>query len=96
VPTQVERKESNLLAKIAPFVAAFGSRPGRISEFFVDAIQNWNVEFWGFRRSNIPARIGQVTLNVLLSFAQFEREVTGERICAEACRFVTSRGGVYS
>ena len=27
--------------------------------------------------------MGRLTLNVLLSFAQFEREVSGERICNE-------------
>ena len=32
------------------------------------------------RRSTPPPRMGRLTLNVLLSFAQFEREVTGERI----------------
>src|SRR5271156_2863922 len=29
---------------------------------------------------NTPTSMGRLTLNVLLSFAQFEREVTGERI----------------
>jgi site-specific DNA recombinase len=29
---------------------------------------------------NTTTSIGRLTLNVLLSFAQFEREVTGERI----------------
>jgi DNA invertase Pin-like site-specific DNA recombinase len=29
---------------------------------------------------NTTSSIGRLTLNVLLSFAQFEREVTGERI----------------
>ena len=29
---------------------------------------------------NITTGMGRLTLNVLLSFAQFEREVTGERI----------------
>ena len=32
------------------------------------------------RRSTPPSSMGRLTLNVLLSFAQFEREVTGERI----------------
>src|ERR1700730_6039843 len=30
---------------------------------------------------NTTTSMGRLTLNVLLSFAQFEREVTGERIC---------------
>src|SRR5437868_10402762 len=30
---------------------------------------------------NTTSSMGRLTLNVLLSFAQFEREVTGERIC---------------
>jgi len=29
---------------------------------------------------NTTSSMGRLTLNVLLSFAQFEREVTGERI----------------
>jgi DNA invertase Pin-like site-specific DNA recombinase len=41
--------------------------------------------------------VGRLTLNVLLSFAQFEREVTGERIRdkirrLEAERHVDGRG----
>jgi DNA invertase Pin-like site-specific DNA recombinase len=32
------------------------------------------------RQFNTTTSIGRLTLNVLLSFAQFEREVTGERI----------------
>src|SRR5438045_4736666 len=32
------------------------------------------------RQFNTPSSMGRLTLNVLLSFAQFEREVTGERI----------------
>ena len=31
-------------------------------------------------RSNTTTSMGRLTLNVLLSFAQFEREVTSERI----------------
>ena len=30
---------------------------------------------------NTTSSMGRLTLNILLSFAQFEREVTGERIC---------------
>ena len=32
------------------------------------------------RQFNTTSSMGRLTLNVLLSFAQFEREVTGERI----------------
>ena len=32
---------------------------------------------------NTTSSMGRLTLNVLLSFAQFEREVTGERICGK-------------
>src|SRR5204863_3049011 len=32
------------------------------------------------QQSNTTSSMGRLTLNVLLSFAQFEREVTGERI----------------
>ena len=32
---------------------------------------------------NTTTSMGRLTLNVLLSFAQFEREVTGERIAAK-------------
>ena len=37
---------------------------------------------------NSTTSMGRLTLNVLLSFAQFEREVTGERICD---KFAASR-----
>ena len=37
-----------------------------------------NEQKWGGQRA--PRELGRLTLNVLLSFAQFEREVTGERI----------------
>ena len=46
---------------------------------------------------NTTSSMGRLTLNVLLSFAQFEREVTGERIRdkvlhqkREACGWVVS------
>jgi site-specific DNA recombinase len=32
------------------------------------------------RQFNTTTSMGRLTLNILLSFAQFEREVTGERI----------------
>ena len=44
---------------------------------------NWNgPAFFGLRQKafNTTTSMGRLTLNVLLSFAQFEREVTGERI----------------
>ena len=34
----------------------------------------------GTQAFNTTSSMGRLTLNVLLSFAQFEREVTGERI----------------
>ena len=36
---------------------------------------------------NTTTSMGRLTLNVLLSFAQFEREVTGERIRASLLAF---------
>jgi hypothetical protein len=41
---------------------------------------------------NTTSSMGRLTLNVLLSFAQFEREVTGERIraCPQMSCIVTS------
>jgi site-specific DNA recombinase len=35
---------------------------------------------------NTTTSMGRLTLNVLLSFAQFEREVIGERIRDKGCR----------
>ena len=40
---------------------------------------------------NTTSSMGRLTLNVLLSFAQFEREVTGERIRDKICLLYTSR-----
>ena len=37
---------------------------------------------------NTSSSMGRLTLNVLLSFAQFEREVTGERIRMLAATFL--------
>jgi len=51
---------------------------------------------------NTTTSMGRLTLNVLLSFAQFEREVTGERIRDKiaarrrrACGWVACRPSVY-
>jgi site-specific DNA recombinase len=54
------------LADFAKIVEAFDSR----GVSFVSVTQQFNT----------TSSMGRLTLNVLLSFAQFEREVTGERI----------------
>ena len=47
----------------------------------VDAFDKKNVSFVSVTQQfNTSTSMGRLTLNVLLSFAQFEREVTGERI----------------
>ena len=47
----------------------------------VDAFDAKNVSFVSVTQAfNTTSSMGRLTLNVLLSFAQFEREVTGERI----------------
>ena len=47
----------------------------------VELFDSQNVSFVSVTQSfNTTSSMGRLTLNVLLSFAQFEREVTGERI----------------
>ena len=47
----------------------------------VEMFDRHDVSFVSVTRSfNTTTSMGRLTLNVLLSFAQFEREVTGERI----------------
>jgi site-specific DNA recombinase len=47
----------------------------------VEVFERWNVTFVSVTQSfNTTTSMGRLTLNVLLSFAQFEREVIGERI----------------
>jgi DNA invertase Pin-like site-specific DNA recombinase len=47
----------------------------------MDLFDKHNVSFVSVtQQSNATSLMGRLTLNVLLSFAQFEREVTGERI----------------
>src|SRR6188472_885698 len=54
-----------------------------LSDFakLVELFDSQNVSFVSVTQSfNTTSSMGRLTLNVLLSFAQFEREVTGERI----------------
>jgi site-specific DNA recombinase len=54
-----------------------------LSDFakIVDIFDNRNVSFVSVTQQfNTTTSMGRLTLNILLSFAQFEREVTGERI----------------
>ena len=54
-----------------------------LSDFarIVETFDNHNVSFVSVTQQfNTTTSMGRLTLNVLLSFAQFEREVTGERI----------------
>src|SRR5918994_434919 len=47
----------------------------------IDVFERHNVTFVSVTQQfNTTNSMGRLTLNVLLSFAQFEREVTGERI----------------
>lgn len=47
----------------------------------IDIFDEYNVTFVSVTQSfNTTTSMGRLTLNVLLSFAQFEREITGERI----------------
>jgi site-specific DNA recombinase len=59
-------------------------RPTRsLSDFarLIEAFDKAGVAFVSVTRAfNTTSSMGRLTLNVLLSFAQFEREVTGERI----------------
>jgi microsomal dipeptidase-like Zn-dependent dipeptidase len=48
----------------------------------VEVFDRWGVSFVSVTQQfNTTTSMGRLTLNMLLSFAQFEREVTGERIC---------------
>src|SRR6266540_6500248 len=54
-----------------------------LSDFakIVDIFDRHAVSFvWVTQQFNTTSSMGRLTLNILLSFAQFEREVTGERI----------------
>ena len=54
-----------------------------LSDFarIVDVLDNAGASFVSITQSfNTTISMGRLTLNMLLSFAQFEREVTGERI----------------
>ena len=47
----------------------------------VELFDEWGISFVSVTQQfNTTTSMGRLTLNVLLSFAQFEREVTGERI----------------
>ena len=47
----------------------------------IERFDNYNVSFVSVTQQfNTTSSMGRLTLNVLLSFAQFEREITGERI----------------
>jgi hypothetical protein len=46
----------------------------------VETLDRQGASFVSITQSNTTTSMGRLTLNVLLSFAQFEREVTGERI----------------
>ena len=54
-----------------------------LSDFakLIDLFDEYNVSFVSVTQQfNTTTSMGRLTLNILLSFAQFEREVTGERI----------------
>ncbi len=52
----------------------------------VDVFDNHGVSFVSVTQAfNTTTSMGRLTLNMLLSFAQFEREVTGERIRDKIC-----------
>ena len=54
----------------------------------VELFDTHEVSFVSVTQSfNTTSSMGRLTLNVLLSFAQFEREVTGERIRDKVCGF---------
>ena len=53
---------------------------------FVSVTQNFNT----------TTSMGRLTLNILLSFAQFEREVTGERIRDKIAASVNNLSNKYS
>jgi site-specific DNA recombinase len=54
----------------------------------VESFDNQNVSFVSVTQQfNTTTSMGRLTLNVLLSFAQFEREVTGERTRDAPYRF---------
>ena len=55
----------------------------------VEIFDEYNVTFVSVTQSfNTTTSMGRLTLNVLLSFAQFEREVTGERIRDKIAAFL--------
>lgn len=52
----------------------------------VELFDKHEVSFLSVTQRNTTSSLGRLTLNVLLSFAQFEREVTGERIRDKVAR----------
>ncbi len=60
------------------------SLPLSLTDLLVALPMNWSERHVSFvsvtQQFNTTSSMGRLTLNVLLSFAQFEREVTGERI----------------
>ncbi|WP_456306744.1 recombinase family protein [Neoroseomonas marina] len=68
----------------APKVAGAGDRLSRSLVDFTKLVEVFdanNVTFVSVTQSfNTTTSMGRLTLNILLSFAQFEREVIGERI----------------
>jgi DNA invertase Pin-like site-specific DNA recombinase len=64
----------------------------------IELFDTHNVSFVSVTQSfNTSASMGRLTLNVLLSFAQFERELIGERVredrCLQAQRHLGGRSG---
>lgn len=52
----------------------------------VEVLDKHNASFVSITQHfNTTTSMGRLTLNMLLSFAQFEREVTGERISTKLC-----------
>jgi DNA invertase Pin-like site-specific DNA recombinase len=81
----LQRLLSDIEAGLVDIVVVYKiDRPGRsLMDFakLVEVFDSFNVTFVSVTQSfNTTTSMGRLTLNILLSFAQFEREVIGERI----------------
>jgi hypothetical protein len=77
-PWYLQRPTSSHLGKNAPSLSGLGD-----ADFakLVELFDEHGVSFVSITQSfNTTSSMGRLTLNVLLSFAQFEREVIGERV----------------
>ena len=83
-PAFYSSRSSDLLACGQLFVVYKVDRPTRSLADFAKLVEMFDAHSVSFisvtQAFNTTTSMGRLTLNMLLSFAQFEREITGERI----------------